>query len=122
MTLLHPGELTHAREGMDQLLSDEAIATIQRPTRSRDTKGGWITTWDDVADLRCSYFQILITPREQEGTTTVRAISFWTFLFPAGSDVRPSDRIKVGTRTWEVVGGGERQNELHRAVTAMEIQ
>jgi hypothetical protein len=120
VTLLHPGELANTRVAFGQLLTSQAV--IARVTRERDAGGGWTTVTTDVATLPCSYFQFMITPREQETTTTVRAISFWTFLFPAGSDVRPTDKIKVGARTWEVVGGGERTVELRLSITAMEIK
>lgn len=107
------------KQAVEQTMVD--TASILRVVRTRDNAGGWITTTETVATLPCSYRQILITPREQEATTTVRAISFWRFIFPAGSDVRSTDQIQVGTRTWEVVGGGEQSYETRRAITAMEI-
>ena len=100
----------------------DSTATIQRPTKTRDTTGGWTTSLTTVATLPCFYSPMMITPREQETTTAVKAISFWTFIFPAGSDVRNTDRIQVGGRTWEVVGGAERTLNIRLTVTAMEIQ
>ena len=96
-------------------------ADVSRKTQVADTTGGFTDTYAVVATLPCSFSRSQITPIERENAVTVRAISFWNFVFPAESDIQPTDRLIVGDRTFEVVSSATGSIELATRVICQEI-
>jgi len=119
MTVLRPGEIDALRRVLDSLKVVQA--TVLRLTQGRDTTGGWLDTYTPVHTYPCTFNPFPITPLERETTTNVRVISAWQFLFPTGSDIVSTDRLQVGTRTWEVVQAGSGSLDLQVKVVAQEI-
>jgi hypothetical protein len=95
---------------------------VHRKTRVPDTSGGQTDTYAKVASLPCSYRPSQFTPRERESAVRVQAYVYWTFTFAANVDVRPTDRLYLGTRRFEVVGGGAHSLGLYSEFTCLEIQ
>ena len=116
---LRPGEIDALRRTLDARKT--ATAVVHRLAQARDTTGGWTDTYEAVHSYKCTFTPIPITPLERETTTNVRVISAWQFLFPSGSDIRSTDRLIVGDRTWEVVQGGVGSLDLQIRVICQEI-
>ena len=96
-------------------------ASVRRKMSVVDTSGGSTDTYTEVASLACSFSRYQVTPIERENTFTVQTIVEWMFVFPFGSDVRSTDRLVVGSRTFEVVSGASGSLEVATRVLAMEI-
>jgi hypothetical protein len=116
---LRPGELDALRRVLDT--QKTAQATVHRLAQVRDSTGGWIDTYAPIHTYDCSFSPFPITPLERETATNVRVISAWQFLFPSGVDIISTDRLVVGTRTWEVVQAGTRSTDLQTRVVAQEV-
>jgi hypothetical protein len=117
--VLRPGEIDAVRRALDQRKA--ARATIHRLSQVRDSTGGWVDTYTPVHTYDCTFSPFPITPLERETATNVRVISAWQFLFPSGVDIISTDRLVVGTRTWEVVQAGTRSTDLQTRVVAQEV-
>jgi hypothetical protein len=99
-----------------------ALATIQRPVMTNDNSGGWLRTMVTVAtDVPCRYSRVNVTPREVETEISVKAMTYWSFTFAAGSDVRSIDRILADGRTFEVVSGRSGSPSVSTRVIAQEM-
>lgn len=114
-----PRALARARQVAERTLS--ATATVLRKTSVRDSSGGSVDKYPEVATYPCSFRRSIITPREFERDVRVQSITFWSFIFPSGTDVRTTDRLVVDARTFEVVASGEGSRSLFLDVTAQEI-
>jgi len=78
-------------------------ASVWRKTQVSDSAGGFVDTYAVVATEPCRFYTYPITPIEKEETTQVQAVVFWRFIFRHTADVVPTDRLTVGSRTFEVV-------------------
>jgi Phage head-tail joining protein len=96
-------------------------ATVLRKTSTVDTSGGFADSYASVATLACSFSRYQVTPVERENTFTVQTIVEWMFVFPFSSDIRTTDRLVVGSRTFEVVSGASGSLEVATRVLALEI-
>ena len=84
-----------------------AVATVLRKARVSDGAGGSTDTYVEVATAACNFERSQVRPREAEYAELIRNLSYWDFSFVPGSvDVVATDRLQVGTRTFEVVGRG----------------
>ena len=73
----------------------EATLTIQRNSSG---------AWSNVTTTPGRFYQFNILPQENPSQTQRLYIDDrWRFILPVGTDVRFGDRIKYGTRTWEVI-------------------
>jgi len=98
------------------------IATVLRKTRVPDGSGGQTDTYASVATAACNFERALIRAREQEQFERIENMSYWDFSFVPGSvDVRPTDRLVVGTRTFEVVARGLGSSTVVLTIICMEI-
>lgn len=116
---LHPGELARVRSAFQPLFTQ--TATVLRRTVVRDQTGGFTDTYPSVASYPCSFSRFPIRPLVRENTTQVKSIMEWYFTFPDGSDVRRTDRLVVGTRTFEVLETGARSVNVTLSVICAEI-
>jgi head-tail adaptor len=98
-----------------------ASATIKRKAQVADTTGGFTDSYATVATHMCSFSRSQITPVERENAVQVLAVSFWNLRFAAGTDIRTTDRIVVGTRTFEVVSSATGSLVLATRVVCQEI-
>jgi len=96
-------------------------ATIQRRTFTSDGAGGFTETYPVVDTTTCSFEAAQITPLERENAVGIQTISYFNFVFPAGTDIRSTDRIVIGSRTFEVVAPRLGSLEIDRRVLAQEI-
>jgi hypothetical protein len=62
------------------------------------------------------------TPNEREIAGQIRAPYDFIVTLPYGQDVKPKDRIVIGTRTFEVQGIAARSWEISRRVHCTELQ
>ena len=120
MGIFRPGEITALRAAMRQ--GDNTTAVVLRLTQVSDGAGGNTDAYAEAAEYPCSYSPFPITPVERESATQARSMSAWKFIFPAGSDVRPTDRLQADGRLWEVVEAIAGSREIQRAVLCWEIK
>lgn len=92
-----------------------------RKATVRDQTGGFTDSYVQFAVYACSFSRYPIRPLARENAPRVQAITEWSFMFPSGSDVRLTDRLKVGTRTFEVLDAGERSQSITLQVICLEI-
>ena len=97
-------------------------ADLYRKSSAADTSGGFADTYTRIATLPCSYVRSQFTPREREDSVRVRDFIYWDFVFAADVDIRPTDRVYLGPRRFEVVGGGQSNMGIFTTVTCLEIQ
>jgi head-tail adaptor len=94
-------------------------ATITRFTFVSDGMGGQIETPAVAGTPACRVGPGKASERVIAGRLTV--VTVFPVTFPAGTDVRSSDRITVGTRTFEVIGDGAHALETARRVECVEV-
>ena|SRR5215510_7984532 len=99
----------------------DTSATITRRTQVSDGLGGFTDTYPTVSTTTCRFEQAQITPVERENAVGIQTILAWFFAFPVETDVRSTDRIVVGSRTFEVVAPRPGSLEILRRVLAQEI-
>jgi len=104
----------------DQFLPDSCA--IQRVTRTT-TENGSSSDWTMVATVACR-----VSPfgrsggRETLGPAGgIQAVNQWTVWLPVGTDVRVTDRIAYGARTFEVSLVAARSYETVRACVCREV-
>lgn len=83
------------------------MATVLRKQSVSDGAGGHVDTYVSTSTVACNFERSLVRPREVEYAQRIENITYWDFHFVPGSiDLDPTDRLEVGTRTFEVVGRG----------------
>lgn len=108
------------REAADAALPD--TATVSRKTITSDGAGGQTEAWADASSYSCR-----AKPASRQATERVialrpSAVSAWTIYLPAGADVKPVDRLRVGSTTYEVVAVSTRSWEIGRQADCVVIQ
>lgn len=80
------------------------ICAISRRGRGTDAGGAPIETWTTVASVGCRLEAGGSMPVETMVGAKPTNFFDYTINLPRGTDVRPSDRILVGTTVFEIVG------------------
>ena len=115
--LLSTADLTRMRAVLNRTLPD--TATIERDTRVSDGSGGYTVTTATTGPFACRV--AVPSGKEQVIAGKLDAVGTWTITLPAGTDVGAGDRIKVGSRTFDVtIPLRPRSWELSRRVLATE--
>jgi hypothetical protein len=98
--MISVGELASLqREGL-RAMPD--TATILRNTPVR-TPGGYTQNFLPVGTTRCRLSaSVLSGGNEQQGAGELVAVLSYTLTVPPGTDIKPADRIQVGTSLFEV--------------------
>lgn len=77
-------------------------ATILRNTPS-STPGGWSQSFVVVGTSPCRLVGIT-APTEQLAAAEIASVTHWRLEVPAGTNIKPSDRVQVTGSTYEVLG------------------
>jgi hypothetical protein len=117
--VISAAELASLRTRVTQTFT--ATASILRRTEVEDTQGGTTITYPAVATYACAFSRYQTRPLERESQPRVMVIADWVFVFPIAADIRQTDRIRVGTRTFEVVDAGIGSADLARKAMCLEI-
>jgi head-tail adaptor len=117
--MLSAEELAAIRGDVLELQPD--TCQVQRVTLTPDGAGGQTESWSTVATVACRVAPSGQSPQERAIAERVASVSTWTLTLPAETDVRPADRLQVGTRTFEVVGVLARSFEIARRVVCTEV-
>jgi hypothetical protein len=96
-------------------------ASVSRLSQVVDTTGGFTDTYTTVASYPCFFVHYPITPIERENTVNVMSLAFFRFQFPHDADIRPSDRLTVGTRQFEVINASTTSVSITLEVIAQEL-
>ena len=119
MPLVTAAQLERFRGAVESIMF--STATILRKQIVSDGAGGQTDTYVSVGTSECYFAQPQVTPVEREVAPGIRAQAPWRFAFPSGTTILPTDRLVVGSRTFEVVYGGANTLDLYLTVFAMEI-
>lgn len=96
--------------------------TIRRATGTYDGDGNSESFADLATNVVCSLQRYDAAPTEAVGPRGgVMAVSTWRIRVPAGQDVKATDRIVIGSRTFEVQGVEAKTFEVRRTVYCAEI-
>jgi hypothetical protein len=99
-----------------------AIATVLRKSMVSDGAGGQTDTYASVGTAACNFERTMRIPREQEQFERIENVAYWDFSFVPGSvDVHATDRLQVGTRTFEVIGRGLGSSTVALHIITMEV-
>lgn len=104
-----------------ETLSFTTTATVHRKVAVDDTSGGSTDTYPVVATYPCSFGPYPVRPREREASERIRLVAQWAFVFPASAVILATDRVTVGTRTFEVVSSGIGSDDVVLKVICTEI-
>jgi hypothetical protein len=98
-----------------------AEATVLRKSSVSDGAGGSVDSYAAVGTYPCSFSPPMISPLERETAFGIQAVGPWVFRFPAFTDIRPTDRLVVDDRTFEVVSPTVGSIEIMVRVNCQEI-
>ena len=79
-----------------------ATFTPQTATETTDSQGGYTTAWNDGTDFEGRLSKLSVAERMAQDKET--AIATHKIYCLTSVDVDPDDRIKLGTRYFDVVG------------------
>ena len=99
-----------------------ASVDVYRKASVADTSGGSTDTYTLTHTYPCNYRLNQFTPRERESGVRIQEYVYWDFVLAPDVDIRPTDRLYVGTRRFEVVGGGASSLSIFAMFTCLEIQ
>lgn len=117
--MITAAELTAMRTDAGRILTTTVVIT--RKTQTPDTSGGFTDTWATVNTVKGYFNRYRLSPLERETGIRIQLISYWEFFLPAGTDVRPTDRLLADGRTFEVVGGAGTSYDVLLQVVTQEI-
>lgn len=116
------GELEALQADFEAWMTE--TATVSRATVSK-VNGTNVSTWADaftspvrrrpVTELRGFVSEGEVGGREGSD-------SYWLLSFPAGTDIRSTDRVTVAGRAYEVTGEFDKTTEIQRQVLAVEVR
>lgn len=111
--------LASARRLAEQGLPDECA--IQRATLTADPYGGSTQTWVTVQTVAARVQAPRQTPAEGASADQVRTTVTYSIALPAAASVQPSDRLQVGTRTFEVSGVSQPSLSVVQRAACVEV-
>lgn len=95
-------QIDQARASFNEHLPSTGL--VKHRTGTSDGRGGQSESYDVGTAVRCRLLPM--GAREAQGREEAsghKASSWWTILFPAGSDVRTTDRVVIDGQTYEVI-------------------
>jgi head-tail adaptor len=117
--MLTAADLTAMRSTASASLVD--VCLIKRVTLTSDGVGGYTSSWATAATVACRVAPAR-GPTELDLVNRAAAVQGWTLTLPYNTDVRPADRLVVGSRTFEVIGRLAAETyETARRVVCVEI-
>lgn len=101
MELLSAQELHQLRDDAASFLSGSAY--IERPTEVSDSQGGYTPTWGTIGTVpyRLEPYSVNVG-RGENGESLPMATSAFILITPHNTDLRPVDKVKIGTLHYEV--------------------
>ena len=101
-----------------QTLTLTDVCTIQHRALTSDGAGGWTEAWTTTTTV-CRVAPV--SAQEAVLAGQQRIVANWKLTLPAGTVVVDTDRLAVGTRTFEVVGVlGPETRESARVIWCVE--
>jgi head-tail adaptor len=114
--LLSAQDFIDLRATAAETLTETAL--VKRPTLVSDSAGGYTETAAPTAVTVACRVAPSRSPAELALAERVSAVQGWMVTVPYATDVRATDRLIVGTRTFEVIGilGAETYETARRCV------
>lgn len=97
-----------------------ATATIKRLTKISDGAGGYSQSWATASSPACAA-STQMGQAEQQLAARLSIVNAWVVRLPAATDVRPADRLVIGSDTLEVVHASAGTWETVRMVLCRQI-
>lgn len=122
MSLLSTGDLARMQTVLNQSLPGTAY--VLRATTASDGQGGQTATWGTAGTAACRLSPHSARAAGSEGVVGERVAAFneRVITLPASTDVRQTDRLAVGSQTFEVTGlHAPRSWEISVRVDAVQI-
>lgn len=95
------------------------MAAIRRATAASDGMGGTTRTWATVATVGCRITSVDQQTAEQEIGARLADKAGYRIAMPAGTDVRVTDRVQIGTTTYAIEAVRDRRSvEVERVAYA----
>lgn len=98
--MLTSADITSLRVVGEAFLPDSAV--ISRPARTTDSAGGYTTAYSDVATVAVRVQAAGQTPTENVQGERIQSRAIFKLVLPANTDIRPADRVTVGSTVYEV--------------------
>jgi len=95
--------------------------TVQQVSFSSDGAGGGSESWSDVTTVACRLSPTDRSPQERAIADKLQSLTSYTVTLPALTDVKASDRLVIGSRTFRVEGVLARSDEIARRVECTEV-
>jgi len=104
--VLTAAEIAAMQDTQEAALPD--TCTIKSCTLSSDSAGGYTESWSDKATgVACRIAPIRsLSDAEAAVGGALQGKSVWQLTLPAGQDIQHTDRVVVGSATYEVVSLG----------------
>ena len=100
----------------------DKTCVIVRTAGTSDGMGGYGTETTFAGTVACRIGFPIGGATEGVAAGQLQAVGTHVITMPAFTDIGPSDRVTIGTRVFNVIGGtGERSHELSRRVAVNEI-
>jgi len=101
--MLTTAELNELRATQNLALPGSAV--IQRYTPVADGMGGFDATWAAVGTVAARLYpqNVRALAESTAGGAQVISETRWFLTLPYGTVITAKDRVKVGSRTWEIV-------------------
>lgn len=119
--LLDRWQRTNSKVNAALLVSFQGSVEVLRKTAVADSQGGFKNTYTSVATYKCSFSKSQVRPRTAEYTVRVQDIAYWAFHFLPGTDIINTDKLRVGTRTFEIIGQGDGSSDVVLEIITQEI-
>lgn len=120
--MLTAGALELMRGRIEDTFDQTCVVVREAGTAVSDGMGGFNAGTTAAGTYTCRIAPTIRLPIEALTADQVQSIGTHIVTLPALTDVRPSDRIVSGTRTFSVTGGtGDRSYELSKRVLCTEI-
>lgn len=118
--MLSTSDIAAMRTALTASMPDSVA--ISRATSVSDGYGGLTETWATVATVAGRVSPTGYAPDERAVAQRLGNVSSWVVTMPALTDVRVTDRLAVGSRTFEVKEVlGPRSYEVSRRVVCVEV-
>ena len=98
--MLSAAELAAMRTVEQSAMSSTAV--IRRPTNTPDSTGSFTETLAAIGTVTCDVWAVSQTLNEAIGGAQILSRGEWYITVPYGTDVKATDVINVGSKSYEV--------------------
>jgi hypothetical protein len=95
---------------------------VERPTRVRTEAGGYEDSYVSILVTTCRRTpRGNLTPTEEVAAARLKSTLVWDVALPAETDVKPTDRLTIDARRYEIISANDKTIEIERLIVAVEL-